>query len=64
MAWTQSDIDALKKAFASGATEISYSNGKKVVFRSVDEFNQLLAQMEKEVNPSTSGRVAKVRYSR
>jgi hypothetical protein len=48
MAWTQDDIDRLKKMMATGALRGRFDN-RDVTFRSLEEMNQLLSQMEAEV---------------
>lgn len=49
MAWTQTEIDALKAAIASGAKSISV-NGRMVTYHSLAEMRQALRDMEAEVN--------------
>lgn len=58
MAWTQSDIDALKAAISGGAVLQSMTFGDQTfTFRSMDEMLQLLAQMQGDVSvTSGSGR--------
>lgn len=51
MAWTQSDIDALKKAIASGALTVEM-DGRRITYRSLAEMRSTLAEMEQEVNPA------------
>lgn len=48
MAYTQADVDALKKAIAGGYQSVEYA-GRKVVFRSVRELRLALADAEAEV---------------
>jgi len=57
VAYTQSDIDDLKRAIATGALRVEYTNeggGKKTEFRSLQEMKEILADMEREVNPPTT----------
>lgn len=49
MAWTQTDIDALKKAMAGGIRRVRYTSGE-VEYRSLDEMKELLADMENQVS--------------
>lgn len=49
MAWTQSDIDALKKAMAGGFRRVRYTSGE-VEYRSLEEMKRLLADMEQSVS--------------
>ncbi len=53
MAWTQSDIDALKSAIATGAREVRYADGRLVVYRTLDEMMRVLASLSAEVSPNT-----------
>lgn len=53
MAYSQSDIDALKSAIASGAKQVRFGAGpdsREVTYRSLDEMRDVLAEMEKSVN--------------
>jgi len=51
MAWTVTDVDALKAAISAGrgARSITFSD-QSVSFHSVDEMLKLLAVMQQEVN--------------
>lgn len=54
MAWTQADIDALKRAIADGRGARSIAFGDQTVtFNSPSEMLELLAVMQQEVNAST-----------
>lgn len=52
MAWTQNDIDALKKAIASGVDTVTYAGppARSVRYRSMDDMLKALSLMEREVN--------------
>lgn len=50
MAYTQSDIDALKQAMATGAKRVRFQT-HETEFRSLDEMERQLAAMERSVNP-------------
>lgn len=52
MAYTQTMIDTLKEAIATGAREVWYAD-KKVIYRTLLEMMQTLTIMEEEVNPVT-----------
>jgi hypothetical protein len=52
MAYTQSDIDNLKAAIASGEL-MSRSGDRSVQYRSLAEMQRTLRRMEAEVNGST-----------
>lgn len=52
MAWTQTDIDRLKKAMATGAKKVEFGSGETrrvQEFRSLDEMKRILADMEDEL---------------
>ena len=52
MAWTQSDIDAVKAAMKAG--QLSVRHGEtSITFRSLSEMTKLLDLMEAEVNPQS-----------
>jgi hypothetical protein len=56
MAFTQGEINELKKAIATGALTVKYTGDggtKEVTYRSLLEMRTILAMMEEEVNPST-----------
>lgn len=56
VAWTQTDIDSLKTAIASGQL-IVRSADRMINYRSLDEMKEVLALMEAEVSGSmTAGR--------
>lgn len=48
MAWTQTDIDALKAAMARGV-KVARINGEMVEYASMSEMRATLAMMENEV---------------
>ena len=54
MAWSQSDVDALKAAIADGrgARTITFGD-QQVTFNSISEMLQLLATMQADVNASS-----------
>lgn len=55
MAWTQADIDKLKRGIASGAKVIEFGSGetkRRLENRTLAELWQILREMEAEVNPS------------
>lgn len=53
MAWTQGDIDKLKKAIAKGARSVSYASGS-VTYNSLDDMMKTLRIMEAEVSPQSA----------
>jgi hypothetical protein len=55
MAWTQTDIDALKAAIAAGRGAKSIVFGDQTVtFHSVDEMRALLRMMQEDVSSAAS----------
>lgn len=58
MAWTQTDIDALKAAIAQGALKVRFAD-RDVTYRSLKEMRETLAMMEEEVNADSTKRKAK-----
>lgn len=68
MAYTQSDVDALKAAIASGALRVKFGSGpdsREVEYRNLSDMNATLAMMLAEVSPTTPRpRVSVVQHSR
>lgn len=57
MAWTQSDIDALKDAIKKGVREVQYQD-KRVRYNSIDDMLKALRLMEEELGvKKKSGRL-------
>lgn len=52
MAWTQTDIDTLKSAIASGILHVAYAD-RTITYKTTDEQLKALALMEQEVNSGT-----------
>jgi len=65
MPWTQSDVDKLKAAIASGqgAKTISFAD-QSVTFHSVDEMLKLLAVMQQDVTTSAGGTTTRLAATR
>lgn len=57
MAWTQSDIDALKSALARGV-KVLQMGGERVEYASTAEMRSVLAMMEAEVSGAGRGSIA------
>lgn len=60
MAWTQSDIDALKAAMATGAAEVQYSDGSRIRYNSLKDMRMQLGLMQQEVNAAASVQTTRV----
>lgn len=52
MAWTQTDIDDLDRAYRSGAQKVRFPDGRELTYRTVAEYQSLRATMLAEVSPS------------
>ena len=48
MAWTQTDVDKLKKAMAQGALRVRFAD-REVTYRSLDEMQATLRMMAADV---------------
>lgn len=55
MAYTQTDIDDLKAAIASGALRVRYADGREIQYRSLADMRETLSIMQAEATGSTSG---------
>lgn len=62
--WTQTDIDQLKKAVASGVMTVRYDGppGRTITYQSLTEMRSLLASMEQDV-AQQNGRVNRYRLA-
>jgi hypothetical protein len=49
MAWTQTDLDAVKAAIASGERRVRFADGRETEYRSVDELKKAKAAIEAEL---------------
>lgn len=54
MAYTQTQLDALKNAVAKGVKSISY-DGHSVTYNSLNEMRQVIKMMEREMGLRTGG---------
>lgn len=57
MSFTQSDVDVLKKAIASGVSSVRFADGRQVNYRSMGELLDALATAQAEVSASAGGAV-------
>lgn len=56
MAFTQSDLDAINAAIATGAREVEFGAGpdrRKVVYRSLSEMLAVRDEIARELSPSS-----------
>jgi hypothetical protein len=58
MAFTQSDLDRINAAIASGTTEVRYADGSTVKYRSLDDMMRTRDMIAAEVTPP-AGRTAR-----
>lgn len=63
MAWTQDDVDALKAAIATGAKDVTYSDGSRVTYRDLNEMKDILGQLQAEVAGSSVKRARTIRVN-
>lgn len=63
MAWTQSDIDTLKAAIASGVLEVEYHD-RRVKYQTTREMLEALGLMQQEVSRATGASPVKRLNSR
>lgn len=63
MAFTQTDIDALKKAIGTGALRVQFAD-REVTYRSLKEMREVLAMMRDEVDEASGTKVRPVRQLR
>ena len=50
MAWTQSDLDALEEAMASGEMTVRSPDGRLVTYQSLSDMLKLRAAMREEID--------------
>lgn len=57
--WSQSDVDTLKAAIASGTLTVSYSGppARSQTYQNITEMKKILAQIVAEANAATRTRV-------
>jgi len=58
MAWTSTQLAALKDALASGKLSIRFGD-RSIQYRSVDELRKAIAIVEKEVNGASATKIVK-----
>lgn len=54
MAFSQADIDALKKAIGLGVVKVSYADGRSHEYRSLGQMKEILRMMEADVAGAAS----------
>jgi hypothetical protein len=53
MAWTEAQREALATAIASGVLTVTF-NGRSTTYQSLEQMRALLAEMERDLNPTTT----------
>jgi hypothetical protein len=60
MAWTESDLAALKEAYASGTMRVRFSDGREVTYPTGDDLLKRIRLVEIELASTGAGRVTHV----
>ena len=54
MAWQQADLDTLDAAIARGVKSVTYADGRKIDYHSLDEMRRLRSDMKAEIGAAAS----------
>ncbi len=54
MGWQQADMDALDAAIARGVKAVTYADGRKVEYHSLDEMRRLRIDMKAEISAAAA----------
>ena len=57
MAFTQTELNTLERAIATGALRVRFADGREVLYRSLAEMRHLRDQMKAEVGSTAAPRV-------
>lgn len=60
MAWTQTDLDRIDAAIASGELTIQHSDGRRITYRSIQELKEARAMILPIVDPPTAPRQRRI----
>jgi len=63
MSYTQTQLDALRAAYASGVLTVEY-DGKRVTYASRDDLKSRIDEIERTVNPTTKPRYSFAGFSK
>lgn len=63
MAWQQADLDALSAAITRGVRSVTYADGRKMEYHSLDEMRRLRADMKAEIAAAASQVAPRTRFS-
>lgn len=58
--WTQADLTKLERAIATGTLSVSYDDGRRVVYRSLEDMETIRRQIMGAVDPNSLGPRRKV----
>lgn len=62
MAYTQSHLDALQEAFASGTLTVTFE-GRSITYRSVQELQRAISVVQNSMNQQSGKRIRQYRIS-
>jgi len=62
MAWTSTQLTALKDALASGKVSVRFGD-KSIEYRSVDDLRKAIAVVEREVNGTDAVKLVKAYFA-
>jgi len=60
MAFMDSDLAALRAAYASGTLRVRFSDGREVTYPNGDDLLKRIRTLEIELTPATTGRVTHI----
>lgn len=58
MAWTQTDLDTIKGALASGELSVTFEDGRRVEYRSTADLLLVKRSIESELSASSATRLS------
>jgi len=61
MAWTQTDLDRIERAIATGTLEVRTSDGRRLIYRSVEELLKAKAVIEAELDKAAGTNKSRTR---
>lgn len=64
MAWTQTDLDALETAIATGAMKVRYADGREVTYRSLADMRSLRQEMRRVLGYTEPSRTVVAEHRR
>jgi hypothetical protein len=64
LAWTQTDLDAVEQALATGALRVRYADGREVTYRSQDDLRSLRRELRRTLGYVDAPRVVVAEHRR